>query len=112
MIGRVATKISNFFHDEHQDTENSQHKRSVNSISPNTPIKAKITTNSIEHNILINTCHSLKKMKIDISEHRSQEKNQQLDQLADVDTDDVHVFQYSELYHASLLSLSSSSVRF
>lgn len=42
MINRVATKISNFFHEEQQDTENSQHKRSINSISPGTPIKTNV----------------------------------------------------------------------
>lgn len=42
MIGRVATKISNFFHDDNQISESSHQKRSANSISPTTPIKPNV----------------------------------------------------------------------
>ena len=42
MIGRVATKISNFFHDEDPLTKQSQQKRSLSSISPVTPIKPNV----------------------------------------------------------------------
>ncbi|CAF3689992.1 unnamed protein product [Rotaria socialis] len=113
MIARVATKTTNFFHDEHRDEENSHHKRSINSISPGTPIKTTITTNPIDHNILINTCQSLKKMKIDLNRCTAEENNREkLNQLGEIVGGNMHVFDYSELYHASFLSLSSSSVRF
>ncbi|CAM4946939.1 unnamed protein product [Rotaria socialis] len=85
MIARVATKTTNFFHDEHRDEENSHHKRSINSISPGTPIKTTITTNPINHNILINTCQSLKKMKIDLNRCTAEENNREkLNQLGEI----------------------------
>ncbi|CAF4028118.1 unnamed protein product [Adineta steineri] len=109
MIGRVATKISNFFHDEDQLTKHSNQKRSLNSISPATPIKPNITINHIDHNTLVNTCHSLKKMKIDTSNQQNEEANHKLNSIVDNHVDEMSQIHSNEAYNASLISLSSSS---
>ncbi|CAF4367180.1 unnamed protein product [Rotaria socialis] len=103
MIGRVTAKISHLFHDEHEITENFQHKRSMNAISPETPIKPNIILNGIDHDILINTCRSLKKMKLDINEHKNIGKIEQIDPDHKIDFEEEHFFQQSELYQASFV---------
>lgn len=50
-------------------------------------------------------------MKIDTSEPQNQEVNHQLNPVVDIDIDEMHQIHSNEAYHASLLSLSSSSVK-
>ncbi|CAF4465543.1 unnamed protein product, partial [Rotaria magnacalcarata] len=93
MIGRVMAKISRLFHDEHEITENFQHKRSMSTVSPETPIKPNIILNGIDHDILINTCRSLKKMKLDTNEHKNIGKIEQIDPDHKIDFEEEHLFQ-------------------
>jgi len=51
-------------------------------------------------------------MKIDIEEEQNQEINHERGSLIDIETDDGHQSQENELYHASIVSLSSSSVEY
>lgn len=67
--------------------------------------------NGVDPDILINTCRSFKKMKLDTNEHKNIGKIQQLDSEHKIDFQEEHLFQQSELYQASIVSLSTSSVR-
>lgn len=49
-------------------------------------------------------------MKIDTSDQQKKETNQQLNLVAAIDVDEIDQVHSNDVYHASLLSLSSLSV--